>query len=40
LLFGVTDIVAKAGTQIAFPSQTMYVAGAAAVPAAEVLPKR
>ena len=26
-LFGVTDIVAKAGTQIAFPSQTMYVAG-------------
>jgi MscS family membrane protein len=40
LLFGVTDIVAKAGTQIAFPSQTMYVGGAAAVPAAEVLPKR
>ena len=28
LLFGVTDIVRDAGTSIAFPSQTMYVAGA------------
>ncbi len=28
LLFGVTEIVARAGTEIAFPSQTMYVAGA------------
>jgi MscS family membrane protein len=27
-LFGVTEVVASAGTQIAFPSQTMYVAGA------------
>ncbi len=35
LLFGVTDIVAKAGTQFAFPSQTMYLAGTAAAPAAE-----
>ena len=25
LLFGITDLVAKAGTEIAFPSQTMYV---------------
>ena len=40
LLFGVTDIVAKAGTQFAFPSQTMYLAGATATPAAEVLPRR
>ena len=30
LLFGVTEIVADAGTSIAFPSQTMYVAGAGA----------
>jgi MscS family membrane protein len=37
LLFGVTDIVAKAGTQIAFPSQTMYVAGAQTPLAAEAL---
>lgn len=28
LLFGVTEIVARAGTEIAFPSQTMYVSGA------------
>jgi MscS family membrane protein len=28
LLFGVTDIVARAGTEIAFPSQTMYVSAA------------
>ncbi len=40
LLFGVTDIVAKAGTQFAFPSQTMYLAGATATPAAEALPRR
>ena len=40
-LFGITDIVAKAGTQIAFPSQTMYVAGAqTALTSADVLPKR
>jgi MscS family membrane protein len=31
LLFGVTGIVARAGTEIAFPSQTMYVAGTPAV---------
>jgi len=30
LLLAVTEIVAGAGTSIAFPSQTMYVAGAAA----------
>jgi MscS family membrane protein len=29
LLFGVTEIVARAGTDIAFPSQTMYVSGTA-----------
>ena len=40
LLFGVTEIVAKAGTQFAFPSQTMYLAGATATPAAEALPRR
>jgi MscS family membrane protein len=28
LLFGVTDIVSRAGTEIAFPSQTMYLAHA------------
>jgi MscS family membrane protein len=28
LLFGVTELVSKAGTRIALPSQTMYVAGA------------
>jgi len=40
-LFGITDVVAKAGTQIAFPSQTMYVAGAqTALTSADVLPKR
>jgi MscS family membrane protein len=27
LLFGITDVVAQAGTEIAFPSQTMYVDG-------------
>ncbi len=27
LLFGITEIVARAGTEIAFPSQTMYVDG-------------
>ena len=44
LLFGVTEIVASAGTQIAFPSQTMYLAGgqeqAQAQAAMNVLPKR
>ena len=40
LLFGVTDIVAKAGTQFAFPSQTMYLAGASSIPPVEALPKR
>jgi MscS family membrane protein len=40
LLFAVTEIVAKAGTQFAFPSQTMYLAGATATPAAEALPRR
>ena len=25
LLFGITDIVARAGAEIAFPSQTMYI---------------
>ena len=28
LLFGITEIVSRAGTSIAFPSQTMYLAGA------------
>jgi MscS family membrane protein len=36
-LFGITDIVAKAGTQIAFPSQTMYVAGSQPALAADAL---
>ncbi len=27
LLFGITEVVARAGTEIAFPSQTMYVDG-------------
>jgi len=37
----VTDIVAKAGTQFAFPSQTMYLAGAqATLPSADPLSKR
>jgi MscS family membrane protein len=29
MLFGVTEIVARAGTEIAFPSQRMYVDGGA-----------
>jgi small-conductance mechanosensitive channel len=29
LLFTITEIVSRAGTEIAFPSQTMYVANAA-----------
>ena len=41
LLFDLTDIVAKAGSQFAFPSQTMYLAGAqAAVTSSEVVAKR
>ncbi len=41
LLFGVTDIVLKAGTQFAFPSQTMYLAGTqAAGTLPDVLAKR
>lgn len=41
LLFSVTDIVATAGTQFAFPSQTMYVAGTpSAVASPDVLAKR
>jgi MscS family membrane protein len=41
LLFGVADIVATAGTQFAFPSQTMYVAGtSSAVTSPGVLSKR
>jgi len=35
LLFGVTEIVSRAGTSIAFPSQTMYVAGGQASLAGE-----
>ena len=31
LLFGITDVVARAGTEIAFPSQTMYVDSASSV---------
>ena len=39
LLFAVTEIVDKAGTQIAFPSQTMYVSNEqAAAPVAEPIP--
>ncbi len=39
LLFAVTEIVDKAGTQIAFPSQTMYVSNEqAAAPVAESIP--
>jgi MscS family membrane protein len=38
LLFGVTDIVRRAGTDIAFPSQTMYVANAQAAPAGRSVP--
>ncbi|HEX2339217.1 MAG TPA: mechanosensitive ion channel family protein [Vicinamibacterales bacterium] len=41
LLFGVTEIVSRAGTEIAFPSQTMYVANApAAAPTADSVPGR
>jgi MscS family membrane protein len=41
LLFGVTEIVNLAGTRIAFPSQTMYVAGAqGSLPAAGAFPGR
>jgi MscS family membrane protein len=40
LLFGVTDIVAAAGTQFAFPSQTMYLAGPSAVASPDVVSKR
>ena len=32
LLFGITDVVARAGAEIAFPSQTMYVDGPGARP--------
>ncbi len=32
LLFGMTDVVARAGAEIAFPSQTMYVDGPGARP--------
>ncbi len=35
LLFGVTEIVSRAGTSIAFPSQTMYVANRAEASAPE-----
>ena len=34
LLFGITEIVERAGTGIAFPSQTMYVADLQGAPAA------
>jgi MscS family membrane protein len=41
LLFTVTEIVAKAGTQFAFPSQTMYLAGTqTAVASPDILSKR
>lgn len=41
LLFEVTEIVSRAGTSIAFPSQTMYVENVpAALPAAAPLPLR
>jgi MscS family membrane protein len=41
LLFSVTEIVEKAGTKIAFPSQTMYVANAPSpVPSTDSLPAR
>ncbi len=43
LLFGITEIVERAGTGIAFPSQTMYVAdarGALEKPAAERSPSQ
>ena len=41
LLFAITDIVERAGTAIAFPSQTMYVTNApASASAAEAIPER
>jgi MscS family membrane protein len=41
LLFDVTDIVSRSGTWIAFPSQTMYVAGApASIPSTGSVPVR
>jgi MscS family membrane protein len=41
LLFTVTEIVAKAGTHFAFPSQTMYLAGTqTAVASPDILSKR
>ena len=33
LLFRVTEIISKSGTQIAFPSQTMYLSSAGSAPA-------
>jgi MscS family membrane protein len=39
LLFAITGIVAKAGTEIAFPSQTMYVANAPATVPGTVPPR-
>jgi MscS family membrane protein len=38
LLFGVTEIVRAAGTEIAFPSQTMYVTNAPGMPAGGSVP--
>jgi MscS family membrane protein len=40
LLFGVTEIVADAGTGIAFPSQTMYVENSLASQVAESVPTK
>jgi MscS family membrane protein len=40
LLFGVTDVVTRAGTGIAFPSQTMYVANASEAAPLGDLPTR
>ena len=44
LLFGVTDLVSRAGAEMAFPSQTMYVANTPAaeppVAAARAVPAR
>jgi len=41
LLFGVTDLVMRAGTQFAFPSQTMYLAGTQTAGASsDILTKR
>ena len=39
LLFGITGIVERAGTGIAFPSQTMYVADAQGALAARPAPE-